>query len=54
MLRYTLDNYSNATATYATYATSDWFNAVRVARVARVQVATPIKTDILASEVAYD
>ena len=51
MLRRTLDNYSNATATYAT---SERFNAVRVARVARVQVATPIKTDILASEVAYD
>ena len=57
MLRRTLDNYSNVTATYATYATyatSERFNAVRVARVARVQVATPIKTDILASEVAYD
>ena len=43
MHRSTIDNYSNATATYATYAT-------RVARVARVQVATPIKTDITASD----
>ena len=54
MLRHTIDNYSNATAIYATYAIPNKFNALRIARIARVQVATPIKTDITASEVAYD
>ena len=54
MLKDILNKYSNATATathatYATYATSEVLNADRVARIARVQVATPLKTDVHAS-----
>lgn len=49
MLKDILNKYSNATATHATYATSAVLNADRVARIARVQVATPLKTDIHAS-----
>jgi len=50
MLRNNLNKYSNATAIHATYATSDGLNADRIARIARVQVATPLKTDLLASD----
>ena len=43
MLKDTLENFANATATRATYATSGMKNDNGVARIARVQVATPKK-----------
>lgn len=52
MLLDRLKIYGNATATHATHATHatcDGLNADRVAQVARVQVASPIKTDFIAS-----
>ena len=49
MLLDRLKIYGNATATHATHATCEGLNADRVAQVARVQVASPIKTDFIAS-----
>ncbi len=47
MLKDTLENFANATATRATYATSGMKNDNGVARIARVQVATPEKKILL-------
>jgi hypothetical protein len=49
MLRDILNNYGNATAIHATYAISDGLDAPRIARIARVQVASPITTDLSGS-----
>jgi hypothetical protein len=50
MLSDRLQKYSNASCTSATYATPDTKSHLEVARVARVQVATPDKTDSVASD----
>lgn len=49
MLSHILDKYSHATAIHAIHAIPDGLNTDRIARIARVQVASPIKTVILAS-----
>ena len=41
----------NASCTSATYATPDTIISLEVARVARVQVAMPVKTDSIATDV---
>ena len=50
MLNERLKKYSTASCTSATYATPDTINTLEVARVAEVQVATPYKTDLIASD----
>ena len=50
MLRANLDKYNVATAIHATHAIPDGLNIDRIARIAIVQVATPIKADLLASD----
>ena len=51
MLRANLDKYSNATVIHAIHAISDDANNSRIARIAKVQVASPLKTDLLGSDV---
>lgn len=50
MLNDRLKKYSYASCTSATHATPDEVNRLEVARVARVQVATPYKTNLTASD----
>lgn len=50
MLSHILDKYSHATAIHAIHAIPDGLNTDRIARIARVQVASPIKTDFIASD----
>ena len=50
MLNERLKKYSTASCTSATYATPVTINTLEVARVAEVQVATPYKKDLIASD----
>lgn len=50
MLKHILEQFKDATAIHAICAISDTINPLEVARIARVQVATPYKTDLIASD----
>ena len=50
MLRDNLNKYNHATAIHAIPATSDGVHTDRIARITRVQVASPINTNLLAGD----
>ena len=50
MLKHILEQFNDATAINAIHAISDDVEVTRIARVAQVQVATPDKTDSIASD----
>ena len=50
MLKHILEHFNDATAIHAIHAISDDVERAGIARIARVQVATPDKTDSIASD----